>query len=72
LLDLHLPGVSGERILQLIRSDPRLAGTRVIIASADPRTVRLLEAEADIALVKPVTFGQLRDLAARFHPAFAA
>jgi DNA-binding response OmpR family regulator len=68
VLDLHLPNVSGSDILHFIRSDPRLAGTRVIIASADDRSVQLLEDVADLALVKPITFSQLRDLAARFHP----
>lgn len=68
VLDLHLPHVSGSDILYFIRADPRLAATHVIIASADERTVKLLEDVADLALLKPITFSQLRDLAARFHP----
>ena len=68
ILDLHIADVAGADILQFIRSEPRLAGTHVIIASADERTVKLLEDQADLALIKPVTFSQLRDLAARFHP----
>ena len=35
ILDLHLPGTSGEKILEQIRADTRLAKTRVILATAD-------------------------------------
>jgi two-component system phosphate regulon response regulator PhoB len=65
ILDMHLPGVSGEKILRYIRSDPRLARTRIIIASADDAMAQELEAEADLTLLKPVDFIQLRDLARR-------
>lgn len=68
VLDLHLGGSSGADILQFIRGEARLAETHVIIASADERTVKLLEDKADLALVKPITFSQLRDLASRFSP----
>jgi DNA-binding response OmpR family regulator len=67
LLDLHLPGVRGKTILQQIREDSRLSSTIVIIASADPHSVRTLEGQADLALVKPITFTQLRDLGLRFQ-----
>ena len=68
LLDLHLPGVSGTEVLRHIRNDSRLDGTRIIIASADAQAVNMLEDEADLALIKPVTVSQLRSFAARFHP----
>lgn len=68
ILDLHLPHVSGEEILQGIRSDPRFDETRVIIATADPRMADMLKDEADLVLLKPISFGQLRDLAARLAP----
>jgi len=64
-LDMHLPRVSGDKILHYIRSDPRLAKTRVVIASADNSMTQTLEAEADLTLLKPVDFIQLRDLAQR-------
>ena len=66
VLDLHLPRVPGEDILRHIRTDPRLAGTKVIIATAYASLAESLRAEADWTLIKPVTFGQLRDLATRF------
>ena len=67
VLDLHLPEVSGEVLLKQIRSTPALARTRVVIASADPITSELLSADSDLVLIKPVSFGQLRDFAQRLR-----
>jgi len=64
VLDLHLPRVAGMDILHQIRADPRLAGTRVIVATAHPRMAESLRDEADLVLLKPISFSQLRDLAA--------
>ena len=68
ILDLHLPHVSGEEILKWIRGDERFDETRVIIATADPRMADMLKDEADLVLLKPISFGQLRDLASRLAP----
>jgi two-component system response regulator RegX3 len=65
VLDLHLPRVSGQDILRQIRADSRLAETKVIITTADPRLAEILQEEADLVLLKPIGFSQLRDLAAR-------
>lgn len=65
VLDLHLPRVSGEEVLDQIRADERLATTKVIIATADPRMAETLQDRADLVLLKPIGFSQLRDLAAR-------
>lgn len=65
VLDLHLPRVSGDTILKEIRADARLAHTKVIITTADPRMAQMLDDKADLVLLKPVSFSQLRDLAAR-------
>jgi DNA-binding response OmpR family regulator len=69
VLDLYLPGTSGADILKYIRSDARLAQTRVIITTSDARLAESLEDQADLVLVKPVNFGQLRDMASRLRPA---
>jgi DNA-binding response OmpR family regulator len=69
ILDLDLPRVSGTEILHHIRADARLAKTCVIIATAFPDLAVGLEEEADLVLVKPVSFSQLRDLATRLIPA---
>ena len=65
VLDLNLPGTTGADILAYIRSEERLAGTRVIIATADERQAEILTDEADIVLLKPVSPSQLRELALR-------
>ena len=67
ILDLHLPGVSGSKILRIIRADGRLSETRVIIATADDRTAEDLRDDADLILLKPISFKQLRNLSARFR-----
>jgi len=64
VLDLHLPRVAGMDILHEIRADERLADTRVIVATAHPRMAENLRDEADLVLLKPISFSQLRDLAA--------
>jgi CheY-like chemotaxis protein len=68
VLDLHMPRVSGVEILRRIRADARLAGTRVIVATADMRATEMLQDQADLVLIKPVSFTQLRDLAGRLAP----
>ena len=68
LLDLHLPYVSGQTILQQIRADKRLAKTRVLLATADSLKAESLQGEADLVLLKPISFHQLRDLAKRLRP----
>lgn len=65
VLDLNLPKVSGREILAQIRADQRLAKTRVILATADSNQSSLLSEQADIVMLKPVSPGQLRELAAR-------
>ena len=66
ILDLHLPTTSGKEILMYIRSEARLADTRIIICTADERQAQSLEDEADIVLLKPVSPAQLRQIASRF------
>lgn len=65
VLDLHIPGVNGMEILRKIRAEQRLAGTRVILTTADERQAETLTDAADIVLLKPVSPGQLRELAQR-------
>jgi len=65
VLDLNLPGSSGKDILTYIRSNERLAKTRVILATADERQAEILNDEADIILLKPVSPVQLREMVLR-------
>lgn len=68
ILDLHLPHLSGTNTLRQIQSDPRLLDTRVVICTADAAKADELRDQADLVLVKPVTYSQLRDLAIRLVP----
>lgn len=63
ILDLHLPHVSGPDILKEIRADPRLADTLVIVVTAYQRMAEGLHSQADLVLLKPVGFNQMRDVA---------
>ena len=65
ILDLHLPEVSGADLLTEIRADERLTKTRVIIATGDPYLANNLRPMADLVLIKPVGYVQLRYLAKR-------
>ncbi len=65
LLDLNLPVVSGETILQAIRADARLAATRIIITTGESHRAKAMQSRADLVLVKPVSANQLSELAAR-------
>ena len=67
VLDLHLPDVSGDEILYQIRSDERLAKTRIMLATADSRMAEKLRKEADLVLLKPISASQLRELASRLR-----
>jgi DNA-binding response OmpR family regulator len=67
VLDLHLPNLSGLDILRRMRATDRLSSTIVMAVSADARMAELAGADADLVLVKPITFSQLRDLSSRFR-----
>ena len=68
ILDLHIPNVSGDIVLQQIRSDERLKDTRVFVATADANMAAQLRDQAELVLLKPIGFSQLKDLAKRFRP----
>lgn len=67
VLDLHLPGLDGDHILQQIRSDGNLAHILVILATADAAWAEMLEKESYLTLVKPISFIQLRGMAKRIY-----
>jgi CheY-like chemotaxis protein len=64
VLDLNLPFVSGMDVLQKIRSDPRLTETRVVVVTAHDEMANSIQDQADLVLIKPVTFSQIRKLTA--------
>jgi signal transduction histidine kinase/ActR/RegA family two-component response regulator len=62
LLDLHLPDISGDEVLQRLRDDPATCSIPVVIVSADAtpgQIQRLLSAGALAYLTKPIDVGQL-------------
>ena len=65
ILDLNLPRIGGQEILQYIRADARLTKTPVIVATAYARLAEGVRDQADQVLFKPISFAQLRDLSAR-------
>lgn len=68
VLDIHMPHVSGDILLKQIRSDKRLKNSRVFLATADANMASHLRDQAEIVLLKPIGFSQLKDLAERFRP----
>ena len=63
LLDLHLPDIGGDHILQQLRDDPATAAIPVVILSADAtpgQVQRLLTAGASAYLTKPFDVPALR------------
>jgi two-component system KDP operon response regulator KdpE len=68
ILDLHIPYISGDVLLQQIRSDERLKDTRVFLATADANMAAQLRDQAELVLLKPIGFSQLKELAQRFRP----
>ena len=64
-LDLHLPFVDGSTLLKQIRADERYAGARIILTTADATQAEFLRPMADIVLIKPIMFTQLRDISRR-------
>lgn len=68
ILDLHIPNVSGDKVLQQIHSDERLKESRVFLATADANMAAQLRDQAELVLLKPIGFSQLKELAERFRP----
>jgi CheY-like chemotaxis protein len=67
ILDLHLPNVDGQDILRYIRGDEQLSEIKVLVATADSHMAELVEPDADLVLLKPISFVQLQTLAKRLN-----
>lgn len=65
LLDLNLPGKSGQELLAQIRADERLANVPVILTTADEQQADMLNEQADIVLLKPISPSQLKEFSKR-------
>lgn len=62
ILDMHLPNVSGDALAEQIRNDARLAKTQIVVVTADPAMGRDMRKVANVVLIKPTTYSQLREL----------
>jgi CheY-like chemotaxis protein len=65
LLDLHIPGMSGEDVLRELKAQPATAGIPIAILSAEasPSTIRRLMANGAAGyLTKPLNLGELGSL----------
>lgn len=67
LLDLNLPGVSGAKILEEIRSDNRLMKVPVVVVTGHSQAADSLPVEPDLVLMKPVNMDQLSSLVQRLQ-----
>jgi two-component system, cell cycle response regulator DivK len=65
ILDLHLPHIAGTEILKKIRNTESLKAVRVVVTTADARLAEQIGRQADLVLIKPISFGLLRDLTSR-------
>ncbi len=62
ILDLYLPGITGDKILAYIRNEERLEHAKVILTTFDSLLADKYRDQCDFVLLKPVSFSQLRDL----------
>ncbi len=69
LLDIHLPYVSGDELLKVIRTTEVLAKTPVIVLTADIYLAESLEDQADYVIVKSFGVSWLRELVAQLFAA---
>ncbi len=68
VLDLHLPNVPGDMILDHIVQDEQLQNLRVIVASADGSLAKFQQGKKSdhiLIMQKPVSFEQLKILSMR-------
>ena len=68
LLDLQLPSVTGEAVLEKIRKDQRFDKTRIFLTSVEGTRASFFQGKVDMVLVKPVSYAQLRTIAQRMIP----
>ena len=68
LLDLNLPEVAGDEIIEAIYQTPAFANTRIVLATANARLAHHIRDKVDLVLNKPIRFSMLKRLASRFNP----
>lgn len=69
LIDLGLPDMTGESVIESLKADPRTRHIPIIVQTAfesDERTDRALEIGADEVLVKPINLKIITDVLRRY------
>lgn len=66
VLDLNIPQMSGVDVLRYIRAVDGIAHIPVIVVSANPHMVAEIDDLADVVLLKPMSYDQLRGMVQRF------
>ena len=72
VLDLFMPGMSGEEVLAKLRADPRFNGLHIIAYTAHAlpeEKQRLIDAGFDDLLIKPISLKAVELALANFLPA---
>ena len=70
LLDLRMPRLNGEQLVERLRARPALAAIPVVVLSGDNQARTIARAiGARGCLVKPVELGELLAVVGRFAPA---
>ncbi len=65
VLDLHLPHVDGVKLLKQLHANEAFSNTQIIMTTADNIQAEMYGDLVTIAMVKPISFGLLRDISAR-------
>ncbi len=68
VLDMHLPHISGEKLLKKVQDDLRFQPTRIMVVTADAAMAAQLEGDITLTLIKPVDILSLQKLAYRLRP----
>jgi two-component system, OmpR family, phosphate regulon response regulator PhoB len=65
VLDMNLPNITGSEVMSMLQQDARFEEVKIIITSGNHIKAQEYESLADIILVKPISYTQLRDLGIR-------
>jgi DNA-binding response OmpR family regulator len=68
VLDMHLPHVSGEKVLKKIHKDARFEMMRIMVVTADAAMAAQLEGYITLTLIKPVDLVDMQKLSERLKP----
>ena len=68
LLDLNLPGASGDEILESINKVKAFRDTKIFLISANPYLSQQFSGKVDLILEKPVGYSVLCRLAEKYKP----